>query len=313
MSTLIDRFKELGKANKELNDFQKEFQENNFQNLDDLIDKFPTLSNEVKNAAKEVKIGEKTAEEFDEICTKATSSTSKFALALKNIAANVGITLGLTAGIKIISALLESEEKMRNNASNATASYKESLNDYKTEIQSLQDVLNDSSSSYQETCDARERLMDIQSELISNYGSEADDIDLVNQSLEEQSGIFDEIDKKARQTWENQVNEASDASTIFNGLIKTARSTFDITQLFNLNDDVQFFNDLFKNDLGLGESLKNYFNSDDFYTDVFGNNLQKIKDDYQDFSVDFKISGNDEIDSFIENLEGIEKDGKSSQ
>lgn len=49
----------------------------------------------------------------------------------------MGITLGLTAGIKIISALLESEEKMRNNASNATASYKESqesLNDYKTEI-----------------------------------------------------------------------------------------------------------------------------------------------------------------------------------
>lgn len=137
MSTLIDRFKEFGKANKELNDFQKEFQENNFQNLDDLIDKFPTLSNEVKNAAKEVKIGEKTAEEFDEICAKASSSTSKFALALKNIAANVGITLGLTAGIKIISALLESEEKMRNNASNATASYKESqesLNDYKTEI-----------------------------------------------------------------------------------------------------------------------------------------------------------------------------------
>lgn len=179
----------------------------------------------------------------------------------------MGITLGLTAGIKIISALLDSEEKMRNNASNATASYKESqesLNDYKTEIQSLQDVLNDSSSSYQETCDARERLMDIQSELISNYDSEADGIDLVNQSLEEQSGIFDEIDKKARQTWENQVNEASDASTIFNGLIKTARSTFDITQLFNLNDDVQFFNDLFKNDLGLGESLKNYFNNDDY-------------------------------------------------
>lgn len=195
MSTLIDRFKEFGKANKELNDFQNDFKNLNgdFQNLDDLIDKFPTLSNEVKNAANEVKQGNKTTEEFNQICEKATSSTSKFALALKNIAANVGITLGLTAGIKIISALLESEEKMRNNASNATASYKESqesLNDYKTEIQSLQDVLNDSSSSYQETCDARERLMDIQSELISNYGSEADGIDLVNQSLEEQSGIL---------------------------------------------------------------------------------------------------------------------------
>ena len=77
------------------------------------------------------------------------------------------------------------------------------LNNTITQIQNLRATLDDSTSSYTDAVAAREELYEIQKDLISNYGLEADEIDLVNGSLDEQIERIKELRKETAQDWLN--------------------------------------------------------------------------------------------------------------
>ena len=75
------------------------------------------------------------------------------------------------------------------------------LNNTITTVKSLRETLDDSSSSYQDAAKAREDLSNIQKQLIQDYGTEAEKIDLVNGSLEEQIKALKELKKEAAQDY----------------------------------------------------------------------------------------------------------------
>ena len=90
-----------------------------------------------------------------------------------------------------------------------------SLDDTIAKIRELREILDDSTSSYTDATAAREQLNEIQKQLIKDYGLESDEIDLVNDSLEEQIKTLKELRALAAQDWldENRmaINDAEDA------------------------------------------------------------------------------------------------------
>lgn len=108
MSTLLDVFKDNSKISNGLKAFRNEFKAlDNFDNLDDLINKFDYLGEDVKNAAKEVANGTKAMSYFDDAVAKNTSSLSKFSAGFKSLAANLGIMLAITVAVKALSAAFD--------------------------------------------------------------------------------------------------------------------------------------------------------------------------------------------------------------
>jgi hypothetical protein len=97
-------------------------------------------------------------------------------------------------------------------AAEATSQYKEqssTLEEYKTQITELPTALEDNNISYADARDKRSQLLDIQKELIDTYGVEANGIDLVNGSLDEQIEKLDTLNEKKVQEWKNEVNKLS--------------------------------------------------------------------------------------------------------
>lgn len=111
-------------------------------------------------------------------------------------ASTVGISLLAELAVNWIAKMATMDETLRQNAVNAADNFKESqtsLEGYKAEVVSLNETIHSSSSSYEETSAARERLAAIQSELINNYGLEAAGIDLVKQSADEATASLDKL------------------------------------------------------------------------------------------------------------------------
>lgn len=75
------------------------------------------------------------------------------------------------------------------------------LDNLATKIQQLREITDNSNSSYQESIDARKELMDIQNDLIKNYGAEADKIDLVSGSIETQIDYLKKLRQEAAQDY----------------------------------------------------------------------------------------------------------------
>ena len=123
-------------------------------------------------------------------------------LALK---AGIGIlSLAITAGISLWQKHKQAEEdaiqKTLEDANKVDEKINE-IDDSVSKIQDLRKVLSDSSSSYEDSKNAREELIKIQNNLIKNYGAEADKIDLVSGSIEDQIKYLKELKKESADSY----------------------------------------------------------------------------------------------------------------
>lgn len=135
------------------------------------------------------------------------SRAAQIGMTLASTAINVGLTIALSLVVKGIMHLAQASEEMSRKAAEATSKFKEqneSIEDYKTKITELRKSLSDQNITYEDARSKREELLEIQKDLIKSYGSEAQGIDLVNGSLDEQIKKLDEINAKKRQEWINE-------------------------------------------------------------------------------------------------------------
>lgn len=86
----------------------------------------------------------------------------------------------------------------------------EEIDSYKNEIKELQNTISDSSTSYEEAKSARERLLEIQDELISKYGDEDEKIRIITSSID---GQIEALDRLSAKEWE-ETKRSLDAEEI---------------------------------------------------------------------------------------------------
>ena len=128
-----------------------------------------------------------------------------------NMLTTLAITAAINLAIKAITSIIERQEKLREAAIEAgTALDKEvsSINDYKAQISSLRESLDEGNLSEQEAYDVRKQLIGIQDQLVEKFGAEAAGIDLVNGKYQEQLGLLDSIANQKATDYLSEHNEA---------------------------------------------------------------------------------------------------------
>lgn len=125
----------------------------------------------------------------------ATIAVKGLGIAL-NTAFSVGVGLLINFAISKISEFANRAETIREEAVSASEEYESaasSLSSYKSEIASLNESLASNSLSTEEAYEARSRLLEIQGELQSAYGAEANSINLVTMSADEAAAALDNL------------------------------------------------------------------------------------------------------------------------
>lgn len=113
-----------------------------------------------------------------------------------NMLTTFAITAAVNLAVQAITYLVERQENLRQAALEAGSALDEqssAINDYKTQISSLKESLDEGNLSETEAYDTRNQLISIQDELVEKFGAEAAGIDLVNGKYEEQLGLLDSI------------------------------------------------------------------------------------------------------------------------
>lgn len=193
-----DDLNEYTKATKEAQAAQKSF-------IDSVRSSNSTLSGYFRslNGAKASLSG------YQAYCQKAGKSMEM--LGIKSKAAAIGVkalsvvgsTLtaalgGIAVGAVIsgITALVTHAERARQAAADAAQEYSQSaasISEYKSEVASINQELASGSLSTEEAHSKRQRLLEIQGELVSQYGAEASSLDLVSSSAEQAAAAFDKL------------------------------------------------------------------------------------------------------------------------
>lgn len=155
------------------------------------------------------------SKEADMVATgAATAETNLFSLSIKAlgiaIASNpIGtIALAITTLITIMDGINEAQQEAVEKAIEAS-------NTYKTESSSLNDLISqyeELGSKTDKTTEDKTALKSIQDQLVSSYGAEKDNIDLVNGSYKDQIGILQQLSKQKAEDYmlanQDQYNKA---------------------------------------------------------------------------------------------------------
>ena len=128
-----------------------------------------------------------------------------------NMLTTLAVTAAINLVVKGITWLIERQENLRQAALEAGSELDKqsaAINDYKTQISSLKESLDEGNLSEQEAYDVRKQLISIQDELVDKYGSEAAGIDLVNGKYQEQLDILNGIADQKAKDYLNEHNES---------------------------------------------------------------------------------------------------------
>lgn len=133
---------------------------------------------------------------------QAVATLKTIGLELATTALNAAISFGLSVAIQAavtgIMALAKHYDNLREANMEAADSFKEtsdSIQGQIDKIRELQKVVEDETSTSNELYDARSDLLDIQRELINTYGTQAENIDLVNGKLDEEIEKLDTVER----------------------------------------------------------------------------------------------------------------------
>ena len=124
------------------------------------------------------------------------SFTTKVKDGFAGLAGSIGLTSkallgwigGITAAVGIFTLITNVQKKMYENAQDGANAYKEqsaSIDTYKSQISSLKESIDSGNLSEQEAYEARTKLLEIQGQIVSAYGSEAAGLDLLTMSADQ--------------------------------------------------------------------------------------------------------------------------------
>ncbi len=148
-------------------------------------------------------------------------------LRIKTVLLNSALTLGLSLGIQAVATAVSNFIRVSGDVaqkadevSNTFNSARSDIDSYKSKVEELQAVLNDSSSSISDVTEARKTLMSIQDEMMEKYGAEKGAIDLITEGINGQADAFDKLAQKQWQEAKNEFNDggfANNAANFING------------------------------------------------------------------------------------------------
>lgn len=110
----------------------------------------------------------------------------------------LGWTGGITAAVAAVTLLSNVQKKMYENAQDGASVYKQSsssIEEYKAQVETLKTSLASGTLSHQEAYNARQKLLAIQGEVASAYGTEAAGLDLLSMSATKAAAAFDKLTK----------------------------------------------------------------------------------------------------------------------
>lgn len=135
----------------------------------------------------------------------------------------IASTVGITALVTIMYKLSNVTGRLRERAQELGDSFKEAsstIDDYKSKIEELYKVINDESSSIEDTTNARKSLLSIQDELIDKFGTEEGVINNVTNAINGQTEALDELSKSKWQEVKNDFTHGgfwNDVANFFQG------------------------------------------------------------------------------------------------
>lgn len=137
-----------------------------------------------------------------------TKSSKAAELGMKALAmaGNMLLIYALTSAVDIIYKCATASDRLAESAAqmgSEFASTKSDISDYKTKIEELYQIINDDTSSYEDTYNARQELLKIQDEMIDKFGDEADAVKLVTDAI---NGQTDSLDTLTQDKWHETVN-----------------------------------------------------------------------------------------------------------
>ena len=115
-----------------------------------------------------------------------------------NAALSMGLSVAIQAAVTGIVALVNHYKDLREANLEVANEFEETSESIQTQIdkiRELQKVVEDETSTSNELYDARSDLLDIQRELINTYGTQAENIDLVNGKLDEEIEKLDTVER----------------------------------------------------------------------------------------------------------------------
>ena len=185
-------------SNNEGKEWQKSLIENN---------KLVAFSTEdVKNAQEK---GYQQALNFNQSLEKLTIGSKAAAVGMKllSTAANIGVSMAISAAITAVYKLTQVSKDVANAAQNSANSFntsKDSLDSYKDKVEELREKMNSSSSSIADVSDARKELLSIQTEMIKKFGDEESSVKAVTDAINGQASAWDVLAKKQ---WDSSLND----------------------------------------------------------------------------------------------------------
>ena len=141
-----------------------------------------------------------------------SAKAGKVALQALATVGNMLVAWGITEVISAIHSCSTASDRLKESASDLGSQFSSTKSDiegYKTKINDLYKTINDSSSSYEDTYNARQQLLTIQDEMIEKFGSESDAVQLVTAAI---NGQTEALDSLTKQKWQETVNEFTNGS-----------------------------------------------------------------------------------------------------
>lgn len=137
-----------------------------------------------------------------------TKSSKAAELGMKALAmaGNMLLIYALTSAVDIIYKCATASDRLAESAAQMDSEFvstKSDISDYKTKIKELYQTINDDTSSYEDTYNARQELLKIQDEMIDKFGDEADAVKLVTDAI---NGQTDSLDTLTQDKWQETVN-----------------------------------------------------------------------------------------------------------
>lgn len=164
-----------------------------------------TMQDASKTAVNMAKAANGAAVNIEAIGT--TSKAATVATKALAIAGNMIAMWAISEVIQLIYSCATATDRLKESAEKLGSQFsstKSDIEDYKSQIKDLYDTINDSTSSYEDTYNARQNLLTLQNEMIEKFGSEAESVSLVTAAI---NGQIDALDRLTEKEWQETVNE----------------------------------------------------------------------------------------------------------
>ena len=233
---------------------------------------------------------------------------------LANFAISAGISAAISLTIAGLTKLYNSDKELAKATQEVSSKFKEQksqLTEYSDETIKLRKIIDDSTSSLDEKREATSRLYEIQNDLITQYGSYHNSLDIINDDLETQLNLLQEINRENSKKAIDEINTIQSTKTQSVNLAYNTQGmmTFGLSGLFGQNAGKVFSNVQAGDNWGkaIWDALtKESRKGENLGEDIYGKTSEQISELMEKYNPKFKTE-NKTVKELAQNYEDVFK------